>query len=326
MKSSIVFICNPAAKRASDRKIAQASRFLKLKGYEVEVFFTEQRGDAENFAKKISEKNSELLTLNSELLIIAAGGDGTFNEVINGIVGSKIPMAILPLGTTNVLAKELSIPEAVEGAMEVAISNTPKKVSLGKIVRSSGFGVHRRQFTYNSSLPGLAPQSGAGVTRYFCLMAGIGFDGETVFRINETLKKVSGKGAYIYSGIKTLSKFNPYELTFDIDGKTYSGYSAIIGKAAKYGGNFKVTPDARLTDPVLYICLFKGKKRSDIFRYVCGIVAGRHLRFSDVEYLKAESIEINGNAHIQIDGDYFGMTPAKIEVVPNILRLIYPAP
>jgi YegS/Rv2252/BmrU family lipid kinase len=290
MRSSIVLIANPIAKKASERKIAKASRFLRSKGYEVEVLFTKQRGDAENLAKEISRRNSELL-------IIAAGGDGTFNEVINGIVGTDIPMAILPMGTTNVLAKELDIPEDVEGAMEIAISKNPKTVSLGKIV--------------------------VDITRHFCLMAGIGFDGEAVFRINEALKKLSGKGAYIYSGIKTLSVFDPSKLTFDINGKTYYGYSAIISKSAKYGGNFKITPDARLTDPNLYICLFKGKRRSDIFRYVCGIVAGRHLNFKDIEYLKATSIKVNGNAHIQIDGDYFGVTPAKIEVVPNIVRLIY---
>jgi diacylglycerol kinase family enzyme len=155
-------------------------------------------------------------------------------------------------------------------------------------------------------------------------MAGIGFDGEAVFGINETFKKISGKGAYIYSGIKVLPGFNPRELTFDIDGKTYSGYSAIISKTAKYGGDFKITPDARLTDPTLYICLFKGKKRLDVLRYVFGIATGSHLRFKDVEYLKAKRIKIDGNAHIQIDGDYFGMTPAKIEVAPNTLRLIYP--
>ncbi|MEW6213799.1 MAG: hypothetical protein AB1478_01135, partial [Nitrospirota bacterium] len=169
-------------------------------------------------------------------------------------------------------------------------------------------------------------KGGRGGFRLFCLMAGIGFDGEAVLGINEKIKKISGKGTYIYSGLKTLSKFNPSELTFDIDGKTYSGYSAVIGKAAKYGGNFKVTPDARLIDPSFYICIFKGKKRSDIFRYVFGIAVGIHLRFEDVEYLKATTIEINGHAHIQIDGDYFGMTPAKVEVVPNALRLVYPAP
>ena len=295
MKSSIVLISNPTAKRASDRKIAQASRYLMSKGYKVEVLFTGKKGHAENLAR---EAIRELPSL-----IIAAGGDGTFNEVINGIAGSEIPMAILPLGTTNVLAKEIGIPENVEGAMEIAVTGTTKTISLGKIA-----------ITRPSSL----------VSRYFVLMAGIGFDGETVFGINETFKKISGKGAYIFSGLKVLPVFNPHELTFDIDGKTYSGYSAIISKTAKYGGDFKITPDARLTDPTLYICLFKGKKRLDVLRYVFGIATGSHLRFKDIEYLKAKRIQIDGNAHIQIDGDYFGMTPAKIEVAPNTLRLIYP--
>ncbi len=296
-RSSIVLISNPTAKKASDRKIAQASYFLQSKGYKVDVHFTEKKGDAEVIARGVIKE--------LPFLIVAAGGDGTFNEVGNGVAGSDIPMAILPLGTTNVLAKELDIPEDVERAMEIAIRGTPKAVSLGKIT-----------ITRHSSL----------VTRYFCLMAGIGFDGEAVWGINEALKTISGKGSYIYSGIKTLSVFNPDELTFNIDGKTFSGYSAVIGKAAKYGGNFKITPDARLTDPVLYVCLFKGKKRLDIFRYVFGIVAGSHLRFKDVEYLKAKSIQIDGNAHIQLDGDYFGMTPAKVEVAPNTLRLVYPNP
>jgi len=295
MKSSIVLISNPTAKRASDRKIAQASRYLMSKGYKVEVLFTEKKGNAESLAR---EAIRELPSL-----IIAAGGDGTFNEVINGIAGSEIPMAIFPLGTTNVLAKEIGIPEDVKGAMEIAVTGTTKTISLGKIA-----------ITRPSSL----------VSRYFVLMAGIGFDGEAVFGINETFKKISGKGAYIYSGLKVLSGFNPREITFDIDGKTYSGYSAIISKTAKYGGDFKITPDARLTDPTLYICLFKGKKRLDVLRYVFGIATGSHLRFKDVEYLKAKRIKIDGNAHIQIDGDYFGMTPAKIEVAPNTLRLIYP--
>ncbi|MDI6889422.1 MAG: diacylglycerol kinase family lipid kinase [Thermodesulfovibrionales bacterium] len=297
MKSLIVLIFNPTAKRASDKKIVRASHFLKSRGYKVEVLFTEQKGDAESLAREAIKE--------SPSMIIAAGGDGTFNEVINGIAGSEIPMAILPLGTTNVLAKELSVPQVVEDAMEVVLSSAPKTVSLGRIVRSSALSNSER------------------VSRYFCLMAGIGFDGEAVFRISETLKKISGKGAYIYSGIKTLSGFNPGELIFDIDGRTYSGYSAVISKAAKYGGNFKITPDAKLTDPLLYICLFKGKKRLDILRYVFGIIVGRHLRFRDVEYVKATTVEVKGNAHVQIDGDYFGKTPAKVEIVPNIVRLLF---
>src|SRR4030043_2459251 len=174
MKSSIVLIFNPIAKNASGRKIVRASHFLKSKGYKTEILFTEQKGHAESLAREAVKE--------SPSLIIAAGGDGTFNEIVNGIAGSEIPMAILPLGTTNVLAKELGLPETVDEAMEVAVRGIPKTVSIGKI-----------SITRHSSL----------VTRYFLLMAGIGFDGEAVFGINETFKKILGKGAYIFCGVKT---------------------------------------------------------------------------------------------------------------------------
>jgi diacylglycerol kinase (ATP) len=294
MKSLVVLISNPAAKGTTDNKIRAACHILEAGGYEVDQISTGQRGDAEVFAREAVKR--------SPSMIIAAGGDGTINEVINGIAGSETPLAFVPLGTVNVLAKELAVPENVEGAIKKALHGTPRTVSLGKIDIAP-------------------PPSSAG--RYFMLMAGIGYDGETVFGINNTLKKYWGKGAYFYSGVKTLLRFNPSELIFDIDGKRFSGYSAIIGNAAKYGGNFKVTPDARIADPVLDVCIFKGRSRPDILRYVAGIVTKRHRTFRDVEYLKAESIEVKGRAHIQIDGDYMGMTPARVEVKKNALKLIY---
>lgn len=294
MKSSIILISNPAAKGFSQRKIEHACRFLGSKGCKVERVFTNRKGEATDLARDAAAK--------APSLIIAAGGDGTINEVVNGVAGSEVPVAILPLGTTNVLAKELDIPEDVTDAMAVAIERTPQIISLGKIelIRPSSF-----------------------IPRYFVLMAGIGYDGEAVFGINESLKKISGKGAYVFSGIKTLFNFDPEELLFTINGKTYTGYSAIIGNAAKYGGQFKVTPHAKLTEPYLDVCIFKGRRSSDILRYVFGIATNSHLSFRDVEYIKTKSIEINGTAHIQIDGDYFGMTPAKIHVAPDALRLVF---
>jgi diacylglycerol kinase (ATP) len=294
MKSSIILICNPAAKNMSEAKIEKARRLLEQKDYRVELLLTKQRGEAEQLAKDAAKR--------APAVIITAGGDGTFNEVANGIAGSEIPMAILPLGTTNVLAKELDIPDTVEGALEVALNNTPKSVSLGKIA---------------------IVRNASPISRYFILMAGAGFDGEAVFGINETFKKISGKGAYLYSGVRTLLQFALDKLEVTVDGKTHTAYSVIIGNAAKYGGNFKVTPDARLTEPLLYVCLFKGRKRIDTLRYIFGIVTGSHLKFADIAYLQAIKIEIKGRAHIQLDGDYFGMTPAEISIVPNALRLVF---
>ncbi|MEW6054119.1 MAG: diacylglycerol kinase family protein [Nitrospirota bacterium] len=294
MKSLIILISNPVAKGSSDRKVAMASYFLQSKGFSVDVLFTGKKGDAERFAGEAIKK--------SPAMIVAAGGDGTLNEIANGVAGSDIPVAVLPLGTTNVLAKELGIPEEVKGALETAVRGVRRKVSLGRITCAG---------------------EPAGITRYFCLMAGIGFDGESVFRMNTAFKRISGKGAYVYSGFRTLAGFAPEKLAFSIDGKEYAGYSAIIGNISKYGGNFRITPDARMSDPFFYVCLFKGKKRIDLVRYVYGIFTDRHLKYHDVEYLKARHIEIRGSAHIQTDGDYLGKTPAEVEIVPGSLALVY---
>src|SRR4030042_2750172 len=151
MKSSIILISNPVAKRASERKIEAAYRLLKSRGYKVEIVSTKYKGHAEGLAIEVIKR--------TPALVIAAGGDGTFNEVVNGIAGTEIPMAILPLGTTNVLARELDIPENVQGAMERALRKNPTRISLGKI-------------TLTDSSPLLS--------RYFILMAGIGYHGMAV--------------------------------------------------------------------------------------------------------------------------------------------------
>lgn len=294
MKSLVVIINNPAARKSSVRKIESAAGLLTKKGYVSEIFLTEKSGDAEHLARRASDKNP--------FLIVAAGGDGTINEVINGLVWSEIPLAILPLGTTNVLAKELAIPEYVEGAMEIALSKIPQKICLGKITFSDGI---------------------SSVSRYFSLMAGIGFDGKAVRDVNKLLKNMSGKAAYVISGLKKFIAYRPEKLTIIADGKEYTGYSVVIGNARKYGGHFHVTPDASLLDPLLQMCIFGGNKRTDLLRYVFGVVRGTHLRNDDVLAVAAEHIEIKGCAHVHIDGDYLGTTPAEITVVKDAVRLVF---
>lgn len=291
MNSLIIIISNPAARKSSLKKIEKAAALLGEKGFVPEVLLTEKSGDATRLAREAISKKP--------FFIIAAGGDGTINEVINGIAHSDTPLAILPLGTTNVLAKELSIPENIPGALEMALTRTPRSVSLGKI-----------------EISGSPP-------RYFCLMAGIGFDGRAVHDIDLSIKKISGKIAYILSGINNFLHYHPSEFSLNIDGKNYSGYSAIIGKASRYGGNFKVTPDADITDPMLYTAVFRGRRRRDLLGYVAGIIRGTHLKRNDLVYIASSSIEISGSAHIQIDGDYLGTAPAKVTVEKDVLKIIF---
>ncbi len=293
MNPPILLIANPAAKRASERKIQKAVELLRAQGHEVDLYLTKKRGDAEIAARAAAERDIPL--------IIAAGGDGTINEVLNGIVHSKTAMAILPMGTTNVLAKEIGVPENVEGSIRVALNGSSHNVCTGKI-----------------SLLHPTP-----VSRRFCLMAGIGFDGEAVYAFSQSVKKFSGKGAYILGGLKTLMSYKPGLLAFSLDGETLSGYSAIIGNASKYGGNFRVTPDASLLKPDLQVCIMQGRRRVDVLRYLVGILTGRHVRFKDVLCRKVSSVEVTGDARVQIDGDYAGRTPAIITAEPYALRLIF---
>jgi diacylglycerol kinase (ATP) len=292
MRSSITIIANPAAKNASGGKIERAGLILRARGFETETLLTRNRGDAELLARGAVVKNPHC--------IIAAGGDGTINEVLNGAVGSEVSVAFLPLGTTNVLAKELGIPEDIEGAVEAAFSRRARRVSLGRI--------------QTTDLP---------KGRYFCLMAGVGLDGKAVRDVSGYVKKISGKAAYILSGISNICTFSQEELLVRLDGAELKGYGAIVCKASKYGGHFRVAPEASLENAFFYTCVFKGRRRRDFVRYAVGVMTGRHLRYDDVAYVRSSEVEIEGRAHIQIDGDYLGLSPARLSVAKDIVNLIY---
>lgn len=316
MFDNIVIIGNPIAGGGSAKKIHNALDIFKSKGFHVELIFTEKKGDAESFAKEAAGKPSTL--------VIAAGGDGTYNEVANGLIKSNTPMAILPVGTTSVLARELKMPYQISKAVDFIINGSEQIVHTGLVTFSS-----------NAS------------KRHFLLMAGIGFDGEAVFGVNERIKKHTGRGGYILSGLNVLLKYNPEPIDIiaydaEIIKKTsikdsihnkqderhahnsvsLTGYGAVIGKAACYGGDLKVTPHARLTDPFFYIFVAHGKSRVSIIKYLAGVAAKTHLRCNDISYLKSARVEVFGGSRVQMDGDYAGTPPIRIEVVPNSLKLI----
>ncbi len=315
MAEKIILIGNPIAGGGAGSKIKKASDLLVKKGYDTRLMFTGKKGDAEAFARGI--------TAQPVRLVIAAGGDGTYNEVANGLVRSNIPMAILPLGTSSVLARELHIPLTVKKALEIALSGNVRTVHLGKIT-----------FISHSSSPAAHKNNGNiskdTVTRYFLLMTGIGFDAEAVFGVNEMIKKFTGKVAYFLSGLKVLAHYDPGLITLSIKhdssdaGPTreISAYAVIIGKASRYGGTFRATPDARLSEPYFYVFATHKNNRSALFRYVTGVMSGKHIAFSDISYLKAAEIVVGGEAPVQIDGDYEGTTPAKIEIEKDALSLV----
>ncbi|GAB4485454.1 MAG: diacylglycerol kinase family lipid kinase [Thermodesulfovibrionales bacterium] len=292
MRSSVVIISNPAARGSSRKKLADACSLIKAAGREVSMIETLGPGDATRIAAAACAERPSL--------VIAAGGDGTVNEVLNGMIGSETPLAFFPLGTTNVLARELGLPTTVPEIVARILDAEPRPVSLGRIE---------------------LPRS--GMSRHFCLMAGIGFDAASVYGMHKDVKKISGETAYILSGVRNVVYYSPEELTVSINGEERTCFSLIVGKASRYGGDFRVTPGASLLSPSLHACFFEGHRRTDLLRYACGIVRGKHLGYRDVRVIVARELSVQGTAHVQIDGDYFGRIPARLSVAENALRLVW---
>ncbi|KAF0181066.1 MAG: hypothetical protein FD164_1617 [Nitrospirae bacterium] len=298
MKQFIYLIGNPIAGGGAEKEIRKAQDLLTAQGCDVLLHLTMQKGDAERHARAIREKAAS----SGISMVIAAGGDGTINEVANGLAGSSVPMAILPFGTTSVLAREIGIrPGDTKGAIQYALRTPPNPVSLGRLAFPDGSN------------------------RFFLLMAGIGFDGEVVCRINPAIKRWAGKGAYALSTFKTVLKYKPRPLAIAyarVDGSVaeVSGTSVIVSNASRYGGEFIITPGADLSSPSLKLMVAQASRPGDFLRVLAAIGTGK--KIPGAIYETVTSVRVDGESHLQIDGDYAGTTPVVIDVVPGSLQLV----
>ncbi len=286
----IRLIANPIAGGNARKKIDQAAAWLQSQGCQVEVLLTGARGDAREFARQAHQSGCDL--------VIAAGGDGTLNEVINGLAPSPIPLAFVPLGTTNVFALEVGIPFDIEAACRIALQGQPRPVCLGL----------------------------AGDTR-FLLMAGIGFDADAVFRVSSRLKRRTGKFAYLVSAVSALlaGPFAPIEVQTE-DGTRLTGYNLVVGNGRFYGGKFSITPGASLHDDTLEACLFLRPGRLRFLGSALKIALGSRLPAAEARIFKTRQLEVSGaGLAVQIDGDFHGRLPMTIKALPGELRMVLPA-
>ncbi|MBV6343064.1 diacylglycerol/lipid kinase family protein [Candidatus Magnetobacterium casense] len=297
MKLSALLIINPISTTFKVARIETATAMLQGAGYDTTLYWTRDKGDAQRRAGQAVEESAD----KPWSVVFACGGDGTANEVANGLAFSRIPMAILPIGGSNVLSRELGSRGVVRRAVASAIGGQPQKVSLGRI---------------------RTPWE----TRYFTTMAGIGFDALAVYGLNKSLKRVIGVSAYVVSGIGCLLNYRTEDITLRIDGSDVRGYSAIVSKASRYGGEFRIAPEADITKAELCVHVFQGHGRGALLRHTAAIIGGQPLgKLKGVVGGKCNSIRINAESHIQMDGDYFGKcttnVPIEIDVCKDALML-----
>jgi len=303
-----LLIYNLTSGRRRHRRFAEveeATRILKSAGIAAELAPTTSRGSATSIARHAVAQNRDL--------VIVCGGDGTINEVVNGLAGSAVPMAVLPAGTANILAKELGIPWDISAAARLIPNSDTRRIALGSVMNVTPHG-------------DVDPSQGC---RYFLCVGGAGPDGAIVHAVDLGLKDQTGILAYWAAGAKQVVQYRFPELVIRSRESQMNATIIVVGRTAHYGGPFKITTGASLFDDSFEIVAYDTRSR---LRYLAALPAlwlGRLRNVPGIHAWKTREVtcaSANGSTvYAQVDGEPVGTLPLQFRVVPNALTLVVPA-
>jgi diacylglycerol kinase (ATP) len=286
----ILAVFNPAAGGDRRARFERVLAAVRAQGHSITAIETTGPGHAETIAREASPETYDV--------IAAAGGDGTFNEVINGLAEKDMTVGLIPLGTANVLAEEIGLGKDT-ASIAAALTRGPiKSIRVG---RANG--------------------------RRFTMMAGAGFDANVVDTVSLRLKKQIGPLAYVWQSIvqASVDRFEPCDVV--IDGKAYKTTSIVACNGRRYGGPFVAAPEASLSDDCFHIVLMNGRGWMSVLRYGLGLTLGRLARLHDVQLVTGRDVSVRGPSAqpVQADGDIVTHLPLHIAIDPTPVRLLYPA-
>jgi diacylglycerol kinase (ATP) len=300
---AVLLIRNPTAGRRRRGLVEAVVERVRGAGWIVDLVDTRAIGDARRLA--------EACDAGRYGVIAVAGGDGTINEVVNGLArrcNTAPPLAIVPLGTANVLAHELGLDFSAASIAQTIVS--------GRAV-----AVH----------PGEA--NGEGDPRCFSLMAGAGFDAKVVAGVSAPLKRRLGKAAYVWRSLIETQRYRPVRYAVEIDGARYEAASVIVTRGRHYAGPYVVAPLAMLSEPKLHVCLFERWGRSHTLRFGLALLMGRLPKAGGYRVVAGRDVRLSvlhdageaGRQPVQIDGDDALTLPVSIGLAAGALRLLQPA-
>ena len=283
-----LIIYNPVAGYFPERRLTGVCQSLSWLGVEETICETAYRGDAEAFAAAASEHFD---------VVVAAGGDGTINEVVNGLAGSHLPLAIIPLGTANVLAAEIDLPRNISAIARTIAAGETRPVHLGVV---NG--------------------------RRFVMMAGLGFDAHVVANVNRSLKQAVGKFAYVLQTAISAFTFPSRAYRVTIDGTCREAASVVIANGRRYGGSYTCAPEASIEVPEFHICLFKNSGPLSVARYGAALMMGTLHRLPDIEIARGSHVVVEGPSGepVQCDGDVYAALPVSASIGGDTLNLVMP--
>ena len=289
----ILVIFNPVAGPRRRRRVSQFIAACAAGGARVELHQTTGPQDAFNVASHAAGADYHA--------VVAAGGDGTINETLNGIMHSRAerppPLGILPLGTANVLARELALPSRPERAAAVVLAGGRRSLALGL---ANG--------------------------RHFALMAGVGFDAAVVATVDPAWKRRLRQGAYVLSYLQQLLRYRFPAYRVTVGEQTFVAHSLIACKARHYGGPFVLAPAADVSTPTLQICVFERGGPISTIRYGIALLRGRLHRSDGVRLVEAAAAQVEGPSGepVQGDGELLAELPLSLAVAKKSLEVLVP--
>jgi YegS/Rv2252/BmrU family lipid kinase len=272
-----------------------AEKALGKYGATVEIMATDAPRSAGRVAARAIASGADL--------IVVAGGDGTINEAAEGVAGTDVPLAILPAGTANVMACEMQVSTHLGKAAEALLSYPAERISTGRI------------------------QSRDQAPRSFLLMAGAGLDAHIVYSLNQSIKRKLGKVAYWLAGFSQIGRTFE-EFSVRIDGREYRSSFALISKVRNYGGDLEIAREVSLLDDEFEVILFHGRESWRYVKYLAAVALKRLSAVKGVTVLRTREVEMlhagDDRVFVQVDGEFAGHLPARVEIVPASLTLLVP--
>lgn len=286
MKRRIALIVRPPAEESRLEELRAAVEALRREGHRIAVRVTFESGDARRFARSAA--------CNGWDAVVAAGGDGTVNEVVNGLARAdrQIPLGVVPLGTANDFATSLRIPGSAEGALRLAAVGSPRPVDIGRVnrrcfinVSTGGFGAHESQ------------SAGRGIKKHF------------------------GGLAYVVRGVRNLARFEVRHGAFRVGGEVVHEGGFVffaVGNARQTGGGTPLTPLAKIGDGRLDIMLVRGVSRLQFISLLPHLRAGTHLESCHVSYYRTDefAVETDGDVLVNADGEAVAGRSFHYDVLP----------
>lgn len=296
LQTCVIF--NPAAR---GNKARHFRRHLDEIAAQCALKATSGPGDARRLAAEAVRDGFDL--------IVAAGGDGTVHETLNGLGDvpdgfARARLGVLPLGTINVFARELNIPLKVDRAWAVLQRDRELRMDLPWV-----------EFVAN----------GAAKKLYFAQLAGGGLDARAVELVGWSLKKKLGPMAYLLAGLRALREAKPL-ITVTAEGGTLAGELVLIGKGRLYGGPFQIFPKAQMTNRRLEVCVLPQMNWGTLWRCAPHLLLRRKLPEGAVQRLSAARFTLSGQAPaaFELDGEWTGRLPATFGLEPQRLRVAVP--